>query len=980
MKETFAKNYSFVLAFILIVQFCFSQTDEQRREITSNYDKDYLIQLSKEYEEYFKKEQRKAFEYALQNNIETMIEDQNGGVAFLQQVLDDGTLLYLSTFNDASAVTINTNNVHSGGDRNLDLDGSDFTMGIWDGGLVRLSHQEFTGRITQLDNPSNNSSHATHVSGTMIAAGIVPSARGMAYKGLLSAYSFNNDTAEMAVEASNGMLISNHSYGLSPGQLPDAFFGAYINSTRDVDQITFSAPYYLPVFAAGNSRNNGPSSGGPHNSGKNGYDLISGKNLAKNILCVANVISVPNYTGPSSVSIWTTSSFGPTDDGRIKPDIAAQGRSVFSSESASDTSYGLKTGTSMAAPAVSGSLALLQQHNFNMYGFYLTAASLRTLAIHTAREAGGFPGPDYEYGWGLMDTAVASDMITNKDFTTILEENTLNDADMYTFTVEALDPSIPLVATIAWTDPPGTIQDTSVADDPTPRLVNDLDIRITDQNGTISFPWKLDPFAPSVAATQGDNLVDNVEKIEIINPTGTYTVEVSHKGTLQNLEQDYSIIMSGVKESELSVVAVKASEVFCGNDTAVFQLNVNSVPSFSGNISLTQTGLPSSMLSSFVPATINDSGSTTLFITDLDTVSAGDYPFTVTATSGAFSSSFDLTLTVEPATALTTLTIVGPIAGGDDTNLNPTLEWSSDPDATGYELEISTTQNFDSIIQSIQTTQTIYQTEELDVNTDYFWRVRPFNDCVIGAFTSSDFSTKDFTCAPLFTATDTPIVIPNDSVNQIQSTITISDAFLGFQIEDINVHLNITHTWFSNLTVTLTSPSGTSVILLDGQCDEFDNANVVIDDKGSDPSCNASPPTLSGTIKGIESLSAFKNEAFNGIWTLTVADSFNQDGGSLDNFELEICYEDFLSVENQLLSQFKIYPNPSTDIVNISMPEGLNTVDRIEVLDMSGRQVDLLDVKEVSFIQLNTSNYNSGIYLVKVNTSNTSFVKKLIVK
>jgi subtilisin-like proprotein convertase family protein len=976
MREIFTQRHLVVTVFIFIFNLVYAQTDEQRKAITSTYDLEALNELSNEFNTYYAAEKRKALKYALDNNLETIIKDGNGGVAILQQVLEDGTLLYLSTYNDTSAVTINTNNVHSGGDRNLNLDGTGIELGIWDGGLVRLTHQEFTGRITQLDNPSSLSSHATHVSGTMIAAGIDPQAKGMAYNASLLAYSFENDIAEMLSEASNGMLLSNHSYGYSPSQLPPEIFGAYVPDTRSVDQITYNAPYYLPVFAAGNSRNNNP----PYNPSKNGYDLISGRNLAKNILSVANVIQVPNYTGPASVNIWTTSSFGPTDDGRIKPDIAAQGRNVYSSTSNDDDTYANVTGTSMAAPAVTGSLGLLQQHHQNMYGSFLTAASLRAIVIHTAREAGDFPGPDYEFGFGLMNTAAAADIITNKGFTTILEENTLSDGGTYNLTVEALDPSIPLMATLAWTDPPATVQDTTVPDDPTPRLINDLDIKITDQNGNVVLPWKLDPTIPTTAAIQGDNIVDNVEKIEINNPSGIYNIEVSHKGSLVDLEQDYSLVVSGIKESDFSVFAIEASESYCANDTAIFQFNVNSVPGFTGNINLSQTGLPASVTAVFIPSTISDSGSTTLFISDLDTVSPGDYTFTVNATSGAITSSFDLSLEVKPANPLSNLTVVSPDPNGDDTDLNPFLEWSSNPEAAFYELEVSTSSNFDTILESIQTTQTSYQMPELDSATNYFWRVRPVNECVIGAYTVSDFTTKFLTCSSLITAADTPVVISDVGANQVQSTVSVPDTFLGLELEDVNIHLNISHSFFSDLTVTLTSPQGTSVVLLEEQCDEFNDADVVIDDKGLDPNCSAVAPTLSGTIKGIESLAAFKGEFFNGVWTLTVDDGFDADGGTIENFALEICYEDLLSVENQLLSQFKIYPNPAESLVNISLPPNLNTVENIEIFDISGRQIEVVDVKDQSQVQFNVGNHNAGIYLVKVHAANASLVKKLIVK
>ena len=111
----------------------------------------------------------------------------------------------------------------------------------------------------------------------------------------------------------------------------------------------------------------------------------------------------------SSFSGW-----GPTDDGRIKPDICANGVGLYSSYSGSDTQYASISGTSMATPNLSGSLLLLQQHYQNLFGTgsFMRSATLKGLVIHTADEAGSNPGPDYKFGWGLANMATAAQAIT----------------------------------------------------------------------------------------------------------------------------------------------------------------------------------------------------------------------------------------------------------------------------------------------------------------------------------------------------------------------------------------------------------------------------------------------------------------------------------------------------------------------------------------------------------------------------------------
>jgi len=537
----------------------------------------------------FIKNQLQAISFAKSHNWVISRKNKRGGIQVLQGINKRGFPIYFTTDDNViSAATTNTNTVQPGGSLGLNLSGSSTFLNnriaVWDGGAVYRFHQEFSGKTITIADTSSVIDHATHVAGTMMAKGVYPPVKGMAFNAsTLLSYDFNNDVAEMSKVAST-LLISNHSYGELggwvfddgfnrwewygiPGDTVDYTFGFYGDHTQAFDKIAYNAPYYLIVEAAGNAHGStGPAVGQDYYgyksasdqtfvdkgarpdsiSSNNGYDCISSTANAKNILTVGAVNPLP-YGPANSQSITTAyfSSWGPTDDGRIKPDLVGNGLNVLSTGASSTTSYITLSGTSQAAPNITGSLYLLQEYYAQKNsGAFMKAATLKGLACHTAFDAGNV-GPDYVFGWGLLDMKAAAQAITDIGTKSKINENTLAQGTTQTFNIVASGNG-PLVATISWTDPAGSITADGTINDRTPKLVNDLDIRISDGTKTY-MPWVLDPNNPSAAATTGDNIRDNVEQVYVAGaiPGRTYTIQISHKGTLTSGPQAYSLIVTG---------------------------------------------------------------------------------------------------------------------------------------------------------------------------------------------------------------------------------------------------------------------------------------------------------------------------------------------------------------------------------------------------------------------------------------------------
>ena len=484
--------------------------------------------------------------------IPVRIDEVGGRVSVLHDFRGDQPL-YRTTNNKNAAISTGANLLQA---TPYGLDGTGVKVGVWDAGSIRNTHRELTGRVTNKNSTTPLDDHSTHVAGTIAATGVDTNAKGMAPKATVDSYDWDNDYAEMTANgaataaALTAVPLSNHSYGYGAGT---ADMGRYEKEAQTTDALVWSLPYYLPFWAAGNEQDSLTALGG--------FQSITFNSLAKNIVTIGavNDAVVAGVRTPASGSMSSFSSWGPCDDGRIKPDLVANGVSVYSSTAASDSAYdGTYSGTSMATPNAAGSAALIEQLYANTFGQRPRASLLKALLIHTADDLGN-PGPDYKFGWGLINLKAAADIIlaqkANPSVPRILE-NTLTAALKSTTTTFTWDGVSPIRATLSWTDPAGAAQ--TAADSRTPNLVHDLDLKITGPDGaTVYMPYVM-PFvgvwtsaAMSAAATAGKNKVDNTEQVYIASPNraGTYTVTVSMDTALTTNAQPYALIVTGASNA-----------------------------------------------------------------------------------------------------------------------------------------------------------------------------------------------------------------------------------------------------------------------------------------------------------------------------------------------------------------------------------------------------------------------------------------------
>ena len=288
----------------------------------------------------------------------------------------------------------------------------------------------------------------------------------------------------------------------------------------------------------------GKTSSMPHRSNRHdleGYDSIPyGPAAGKNVITVGAMKDPPFDTVFDSATgrfrplerkhVVTTnfSSWGSVDDGRIKPDIVASGHAVLATAipqkcgktckpadvtgAGENANYVQMSGTSMAAPVVSGAVTLLNELSIKKRTRSLRSDEAKAILIHTALSPAGVEGPTYKVGWGAMQAELAGRLLIGSgqgESTTMVKIAAGKTAEI-SLKREGLRP--PRI-TLVWLDEQGVTE--NGLDTRTPRLVNDINMTLTAPSGDVIHPWTLDPNNPFAPAKRGNNTRDNVERIDV---------------------------------------------------------------------------------------------------------------------------------------------------------------------------------------------------------------------------------------------------------------------------------------------------------------------------------------------------------------------------------------------------------------------------------------------------------------------------------
>ncbi len=826
-------------------------------------------------------------------------------------------------------------NVLQDGVRNLKGEG--INIGVFD---ERTSpHLDFTGRLTNVDAGAAGS-HGTHVSGTIGGAGLInPIAKGMAPKAnIFSYYGFSGDVQAVMSTAipANTLISSNHSYhdGLGVQCGTTGASAGYSLRARNTDLNINNNPYHLHCHSSGNAQT----------SCTNGWGTITGTGkAAKNNFVVGNVTTSETLSGSSSC--------GPIHDGRVKPEIVAMGTNVFSTYTPLNT-YGTISGTSMSTPGITGMVALLVQRYKQLNGNTLpNSALIKNVACNTARDLGN-AGPDYRFGFGRVNALAAVKVLEQNRYVT----NTVTTGGSNEFTITVPAGATRLNVMITWNDP-AAAANVSLA------IVNSLDLMVFKGTDTTR-PWILDKENPSASATKAKDAVSNIEQVTIDNPTGTYTVRVEGISVPVGPNQPYFVSWN-IEQPSIEVIYPNGSESFnpAGSETITWD-NAGLTGDQTVEYSI-DNGATWTVISSTVPAATTR---LTWSVPPANTSTA-----LIRVTSGSITDVSDNTFKIfGTASGLTT---TASCSAG-----SVVFNWAAITNATHYD------------VMKLNTTTATWETAAADLTgTSHTLTGLP-------PFTSMWFAlvAKNNTTGAIgerSLAINRTVPITGLTLGAVTGTNTLCEALAtNFTYNVPTVTGVSSYTWTVPTGATIVSGQGTSSITVNYPAGAASgNVSVTANDAGGCSSAasvraitvNTLPtkPIVSWngtqltTASGLATYKWYLNNVLisgattntyaataSGLYKVEVSNA-NTCINTSDEFNLVLTSLSDVIVEG---SKIQVFPNPANEKLILKVTQQSVKKISMTIINADGK-VMYADQIQNGLIEINTQQYASGFYLIRIN-------------
>lgn len=671
----------------------------------------------------------------------------------------------------------------------IGLDGSGVVIANVDSG-VDDAHPDLASRMLPCTGTTcgggTSSGHGTHTAGTMAATGASGTLDGFGFlRGLgvapgatLVEQLYNPTFTQaggmqtlMRESAENGADLSGNSWG--PAGTPQGYDDDTLQVDLSVRDALPAVPgnqefTYVLSFMNGNG---GTSSQGSPDEAKNLFNIGSTK---------AQVGGGAQDLDIDSLS--ANSAHGPALDGRTIPHMVAPGCQVDSTEPGGG--YGLRCGTSMASPHVSGGVALFFElwRNRPEYVADPSPALVKAAFLSAATNLSGNDDADgvtlgipfdSKQGWGRMDLAAVVD--PPAEGVRYWDQELLFDGsgEFWETNVAPLDPAEPMRIMLVWTDAPG-----HGLGGATPAWNNNLDLEL-DANGTTYLGNVFGTDGLSVDGGSAD-AINNTEGIFVVAAGGgTLRVRATEVGSdgVPNVgddtDQDFAVVCRNCAVEPTFTLGVDAaSKAVCAPAEVSWPIEIGQIIGFSEDVTLSVTGNPGS--ASFDTNPVTPPATSQLTLTGL--AAGGVYDFSLDGDSATRSRSLALSLRVDDGVPAAPA-LDAPADAATDVSIVPQLNWIGNAESTGYTLEVATDAAFGDVVYTRTVGETSHDLEVgLEPDSVYYWRVAGGNGCGLGA----NGAPRSFT-----TRAVPPILVVDDDDNgpDVQATYTDALTALGLDYD-----------------------------------------------------------------------------------------------------------------------------------------------------------------------------------------------------
>lgn len=825
-------------------------------------------------------------------------------------------------------------------------DGTGIVVSMGDDGTAD-THIDKKGRITN-NTTSNSGSHGDHVSGIIMGAGnLNPLMKGQAPGAHLEVYSWHDDIDQMPTPYNTkNVRITSHSLG-------ETLNAGYNTGARQVDQQIRQMPDLMHVFSAGNS-------------GSAFYTITGGRKAGKNVIAVANLSKTD--------AISSSSSRGPAADGRLKPEVAAVGTSVNST--LENNTYGSNSGTSMACPAVSGTLAALY-HAYRALNSNAMPTSdiIKGIVMNTADDLGN-PGPDFTFGYGRINARRAVLTLEQNRYYV----NSISQGQTQTQNITVPAGTKQLKVMLYWNDYEGA----AGASIP---LVNNLNLTVTPPSASPVNPWILNPSAPSDPAVRGVDNINNSEQVTIDDPVaGTYTISVNGFSVPQGPQQ-YVVCYEFVQDDVVLTFPIGGESFTPGTvekirwdawgNSGTFNLE------YSTNGGATWTSITTGL-----------SGASRSFDWNIPNVQSGQVR--VRVSKGSLQSQSIANFSIMPFPS-------GFTASAGCSGVN--LSWTAVSGATSYEVFRLGTK----YMESVGTTTATTFTDNVATGETYWYAVRALgpNNAVSRRCNAISFNYTSPVCA-----TDAAVTNISPSGNscvmsentEVRVTVrnvgtsNLSNLTVNYEIRksDNSVVLtdsrNITSlaanasqdvTFNTDLGIINETYQISATVSVTGDQNASNNQRIV---NAKNVSIQLTLSYDNGVLRatpGHRNYRWFKDGVFlantstNHEWTPNTLGTYQVEAQSSTNTckrmsnEVVVTVLSLQDVSNELL----ISPNPTENVISITLPKNLQNNAQFRLIDVKGRRLIEGSLRENQNIDV--SKLPKGLYILEIQNTTHRAIRKV---